>query len=56
VKKGKSQIRSGADEIQVKGRLAFKKNDSIKGEITKVVTPGSTCSAPGNFILFLQGD
>jgi hypothetical protein len=56
IAKGKTKLEFGADEVQVKGRARWKPNDTIKGEITKVVTPGSTCSAPGNFISILQGD
>lgn len=56
IAKGKTQIRFGADEIQVKGRARFKSNDTVKGEITKVVTPGSTCSAPGDFIGILAAN
>jgi hypothetical protein len=56
VAKGKMKLEFGADEVQVKGRARFKGNDTVKGEITKIVTPGSTCSAPGNFIGILQGD
>jgi hypothetical protein len=56
IAKGKFELRFGADEIQVKGRGRFKDNDRVKGEITKIVTPGSTCSAPGDFIGILAGD
>lgn len=56
IQKGKTKIEFGADEVQVKGRAAWKGDDTVKGEITKVVTPGSTCSAPGDFIGILAGD
>ena len=49
IAKGKFQLRFGADEVQVKGRGRFKQNEEVKGEITKLITPGSTCSAGGSF-------
>ena len=56
IAKGKTKIEFGADEVQVKGRASWKPNDTVKGEITKIVTPGSTCSAPGDFIGILAGN
>ena len=55
IAKGKYKTEFGGDEIQVKGRARFLPNNTIKGEITKVITPGHTCGT-GNYISILQGD
>jgi len=49
IEKGKFKIRFGADEVMVKGRARFLKNDQVKGAITKIVTPGATCAGGGEF-------
>lgn len=49
IKKGKFKIAFGADEVMVKGRGHFLKNDQIKGAIAKIVTPGATCAGGGDF-------
>jgi hypothetical protein len=49
IEKGKFKIRFGADEVMVKGRARFLKNDQVKGAINKIVTPGATCAGGGEF-------
>jgi hypothetical protein len=49
IKKGKFKVAFGADEVMVKGRGHFLKNDQIKGAISKIVTPGATCAGGGDF-------
>ena len=52
IEKGKFKIEFGADEVMVKGRARFKKHNELKGEITKVVTPGASCGT-GDFKAFV---
>ena len=52
ISKGKFKIEFGADEVMVKGRARFKQRNGLKGEITKVITPGHTCGT-GNFKAFV---
>jgi hypothetical protein len=49
IKKGHFKLAFGGDEIQVKGRGHFLKNDQVKGAITKIITPGATCAGGGSF-------
>ena len=49
IKKGKFKLAFGGDEIQLKGRGHFLKNDQVKGAITKIITPGATCAGGGDF-------
>ena len=49
IRRGKFKLAFGADEIQVKGRGHFLKNDQVKGAISKIVTPGATCAGGGDF-------
>jgi hypothetical protein len=49
IKKGHFKLAFGADEVMVKGRGHFLKNDQVKGAITKVITPGATCAGGGDF-------
>jgi hypothetical protein len=52
IEKGRIKLEFGADEVQVKGRARFKKNNRLKGEVTKVITPGHTCGT-GDFEAFV---
>ena len=49
IKNGKFTLKSGADEVLVKGSGKFKKNGVLEGEITKISTEGAECGAPGDF-------
>lgn len=49
IAKGKFKLRFGADEVMVKGRGHFLKNEELKGAITKIVTPGAKCAGGGDF-------
>lgn len=49
IQRGKFKLAFGGDEIQVKGRGHFLKNDQVKGAVDKIVTPGATCAGGGEF-------
>ena len=49
INKGKFKLAFGADEVMVKGRGHFLKNDQVKGAIDKIVTPGATCAGGGDY-------
>ena len=49
IRRGKFKLAFGGDEIQLKGRGHFLKNDQVKGAIDKIVTPGATCAGGGEF-------
>ncbi len=48
IRNNKSKLEFGADEVMVKGAVEFKRNARVVGEITKIITPGHTCDAPGS--------
>jgi hypothetical protein len=49
IEKGHFKLAVGADEVMVKGRGHFLKNDQVKGAITRITTPGATCAGGGSF-------
>lgn len=48
IRNNKAGLEFGADKVMVKGAVEFRGKGRVVGEITKIVTPGSTCDAPGS--------
>ena len=48
IRNNKAKLEFGADEVMVKGAVEFRGRGRVVGEITKIITPGHTCDAPGS--------